>query len=117
MASTVHLRRPSATPTSRVLREVLAAIDAGVSSVDTAVGGLGGCPFAKSATGNLATEDLVSGQQLARLVSTVCRVYSRLRSRRTPRTSALTESGKRFLARTTQASGASEHLTSSGFDA
>ncbi len=28
-------------------------------TVDAAAGGLGGCPFAKSATGNLATEDLV----------------------------------------------------------
>jgi len=30
-----------------------------VSVVDAAAGGLGGCPYAKSATGNLATEDLV----------------------------------------------------------
>lgn len=31
----------------------------GVTVVDAAAGGLGGCPYAKSATGNLATEDLV----------------------------------------------------------
>jgi hydroxymethylglutaryl-CoA lyase len=30
-----------------------------VTTVDASAGGLGGCPFAKSATGNLATEDLV----------------------------------------------------------
>ena len=37
----------------------LAAIRAGATVVDSAVGGLGGCPFAPGATGNIATEDLV----------------------------------------------------------
>jgi isopropylmalate/homocitrate/citramalate synthase len=37
----------------------LAAIDAGATVVDAATGGLGGCPFAPGATGNIATEDLV----------------------------------------------------------
>jgi hydroxymethylglutaryl-CoA lyase len=41
------------------LANVLAAVSRGVSVVDASAGGLGGCPFAKSATGNLATEDLV----------------------------------------------------------
>jgi hydroxymethylglutaryl-CoA lyase len=41
------------------LANVLAALQCGVSVVDASAGGLGGCPFAKSATGNLATEDLV----------------------------------------------------------
>jgi (R)-citramalyl-CoA lyase len=36
-----------------------AALDAGVSLLDASVGGLGGCPFAPRATGNIATEDLV----------------------------------------------------------
>ncbi|MDQ3778435.1 MAG: hydroxymethylglutaryl-CoA lyase [Actinomycetota bacterium] len=36
-----------------------AALEAGVSTLDASVGGLGGCPFAPKATGNLATEDLV----------------------------------------------------------
>jgi hydroxymethylglutaryl-CoA lyase len=36
-----------------------AAIQAGVSAVDASIGGLGGCPFAPAATGNIATEDLV----------------------------------------------------------
>ena len=31
----------------------------GITTVDASAGGLGGCPFAQSATGNLATEDLV----------------------------------------------------------
>ncbi len=41
------------------LANVLAALELGVTVADAAAGGLGGCPFAKSATGNLATEDLV----------------------------------------------------------
>jgi isopropylmalate/homocitrate/citramalate synthase len=36
-----------------------AALEAGVSALDASVGGLGGCPFAPKATGNVATEDLV----------------------------------------------------------
>jgi isopropylmalate/homocitrate/citramalate synthase len=36
-----------------------AAIEAGVTTLDASVGGLGGCPFAPRATGNIATEDLV----------------------------------------------------------
>ena len=36
-----------------------AALEAGVSLLDASVGGLGGCPFAPKATGNVATEDLV----------------------------------------------------------
>ena len=38
----------------------LAAIQAGVRYFDTAFGGMGGCPFIKGATGNIATEDLVA---------------------------------------------------------
>ena len=37
----------------------LAALDAGARVLDASVGGLGGCPFAPPATGNVATEDLV----------------------------------------------------------
>lgn len=36
-----------------------AALDAGIRRFDASVGGLGGCPFAPGATGNVATEDLV----------------------------------------------------------
>jgi isopropylmalate/homocitrate/citramalate synthase len=36
-----------------------AALEAGVASLDASVGGLGGCPFAPNATGNVGTEDLV----------------------------------------------------------
>ena len=41
------------------LANVLAALDAGVATFDAAAGGLGGCPFAPGASGNLATEDLL----------------------------------------------------------
>ena len=37
----------------------LAAIDAGAATLDASIGGIGGCPFAPGATGNVATEDLV----------------------------------------------------------
>jgi hydroxymethylglutaryl-CoA lyase len=43
----------------QALANTLAALQAGVSIVDASAGGLGGCPYAESATGNLATEDLV----------------------------------------------------------
>ncbi|WP_377271291.1 hydroxymethylglutaryl-CoA lyase [Peterkaempfera sp. SMS 1(5)a] len=43
----------------QALANTLAALRFGVATVDASAGGLGGCPYAKSATGNLATEDLV----------------------------------------------------------
>jgi hydroxymethylglutaryl-CoA lyase len=43
----------------QALANTLAALAHGVTVVDASTGGLGGCPYAKSATGNLATEDLV----------------------------------------------------------
>jgi hydroxymethylglutaryl-CoA lyase len=42
------------------LANVLAALEAGVESFDASFGELGGCPFPPGATGNIATEDLVS---------------------------------------------------------
>jgi hydroxymethylglutaryl-CoA lyase len=41
------------------LANVLAALDFGVSTFDASAGGLGGCPYAPGAAGNLATEDLI----------------------------------------------------------
>jgi hydroxymethylglutaryl-CoA lyase len=41
------------------LANVLVAIGMGIATVDSAVGGLGGCPYAPGASGNLATEDVV----------------------------------------------------------
>jgi hydroxymethylglutaryl-CoA lyase len=43
----------------QALANTLVALRCGVTTVDASAGGLGGCPYAKSATGNLATEDLV----------------------------------------------------------
>ncbi|MFD7712024.1 hydroxymethylglutaryl-CoA lyase [Streptomyces sp. NPDC059786] len=63
----------------QALANTLAALQHGVSTVDASAGGLGGCPYARSATGNLATEDLVwmlqglgidTGVDLARLTAT-----------------------------------------------
>ncbi|NEA61521.1 hydroxymethylglutaryl-CoA lyase [Streptomyces sp. SID12488] len=63
----------------QALANTLAALQHGVTTVDASAGGLGGCPFARSATGNLATEDLVwmlqglgieTGVDLAGLVAT-----------------------------------------------
>jgi hydroxymethylglutaryl-CoA lyase/(R)-citramalyl-CoA lyase len=56
----------------------VAALEGGATTLDASVGGLGGCPFAPRATGNIATEDLVyllegdgveTGVELERLVS------------------------------------------------
>ena len=41
------------------LANVVAALDAGIRSFDASLGGLGGCPYAPGASGNIATEDLV----------------------------------------------------------
>ena len=63
----------------QALANTLAALQHGVTTVDASAGGLGGCPYARSATGNLATEDLVwmlrglgidTGVDLGRLVAT-----------------------------------------------
>ena len=43
----------------QALANTLSALRSGITTFDASAGGLGGCPYAKSATGNLATEDLV----------------------------------------------------------
>ena len=56
-------RRPTAsTGTTRGtpgFANAYAALEAGATTLDASIGGLGGCPFAPRATGNIATEDLV----------------------------------------------------------
>jgi len=63
----------------QALSNVQAGLRAGITTYDASAGGLGGCPYAESATGNLATEDLVwlltglgieHGVDLAALVAT-----------------------------------------------
>ena len=43
----------------QALTNIYAALQLGVQVIDSSVAGLGGCPFAKGATGNVATEDVV----------------------------------------------------------
>lgn len=43
----------------QALANIFASLEMGISVVDSSVAGLGGCPYAKGATGNVATEDLV----------------------------------------------------------
>jgi hydroxymethylglutaryl-CoA lyase len=71
----------------QALANTLAALQRGVSTVDASAGGLGGCPYAASATGNLATEDLVwqlhglgidTGIDLPKLVETSVWMADRL---------------------------------------
>jgi hydroxymethylglutaryl-CoA lyase len=63
----------------QALANTLTALRAGITTVDSSAGGLGGCPYAESATGNLATEDLLwqldglgieTGVDLEKLVAT-----------------------------------------------
>jgi hydroxymethylglutaryl-CoA lyase len=67
------------------LANILAALDCGVTHVDASIGGLGGCPFAPGASGNVCTEDLVhclhamgvqTGIDLDRLTATSLRVQA-----------------------------------------
>ena len=43
----------------QALANILVALQQGISTIDSAVSGLGGCPYAKGASGNVATEDLI----------------------------------------------------------
>jgi hydroxymethylglutaryl-CoA lyase len=65
------------------LANVLAALEAGATTFDASIGGLGGCPFAPGASGNICTEDLVhmlhgldieTGIDLDLLIATSARV-------------------------------------------
>lgn len=69
------------------LANVLAAMQAGVTRFETSIGGLGGCPFAPGASGNIATEDMVNmlnglgiscGIDLGKIMKTVYRAQELL---------------------------------------
>ncbi|HET7294478.1 MAG TPA: hydroxymethylglutaryl-CoA lyase [Vicinamibacteria bacterium] len=69
------------------LANVLAALQAGIGVVDSSAGGLGGCPYAPGASGNLATEDLLymlhgmgiqTGVDLAKVVAASRSIERRL---------------------------------------
>lgn len=77
-----------------------AGIEAGVTVLDASVGGIGGCPFAPGATGNIATEDLVymleragfeTGYDLDALIATARAIGERLGR---PAPSALSRAGR-----------------------
>jgi hydroxymethylglutaryl-CoA lyase len=61
----------------QALANILVALQHGIATVDTSIAGLGGCPYAKGATGNVATEDVLylldglgieSGVDMAKLI-------------------------------------------------
>lgn len=69
------------------LANAFAGVEAGVSVLDASCGGLGGCPFAPAATGNIATEDLVymleragfeTGVDLGRMIETAAWIGERI---------------------------------------
>ena len=71
----------------QALANAYAALECGITTFDASAGGLGGCPYAESATGNLATEDLLwmleglgieTGVDLERLVATSVWMAGRL---------------------------------------
>ncbi len=81
------------------LANAYAAVEAGVDILDASVGGIGGCPFAPGATGNIATEDLVymleragfsTGYDLDALIRTALWIGERLGR---PAPSALSRAG------------------------
>jgi hydroxymethylglutaryl-CoA lyase len=43
----------------QALANILVALDQEITTIDSSVAGLGGCPYAKGASGNVATEDVV----------------------------------------------------------
>lgn len=85
----------------QALANVHAGLQAGVTCFDASAGGIGGCPFAGSATGNLATEDLLwmldglgirTGADL-RMVARAGTRMTRLLGRQPSRVAAALETG------------------------
>lgn len=78
-APDVYLRLHFHDTRGAALANVFAAVEAGVDVIDASCGGIGGCPFAPAATGNVATEDVVymleragfeTGLDLGKLIET-----------------------------------------------
>lgn len=78
-AADVTLRLHFHNTRNTALANIYAAVEAGVDVIDASCGGIGGCPFAPAATGNVATEDVVymldragveTGLDLAKLIDT-----------------------------------------------
>ena len=75
------------------LANAQAAVDAGVDSLDASIGGIGGCPFAPAATGNIPTDDLLymldrsgveTGVSLEKIIETSLWLDEQLGKRGTP---------------------------------
>ncbi|MDP9083751.1 MAG: hydroxymethylglutaryl-CoA lyase [Pseudomonadota bacterium] len=88
----------------QALANTMAALDEGIGAVDSSVAGLGGCPFAPGAAGNLATEDLLymleglgvsTGVDLDRVVA-AGRAITSLLGRRSPSRVAAVNTRARF---------------------
>ncbi|MDH3211433.1 MAG: hydroxymethylglutaryl-CoA lyase [Myxococcales bacterium] len=88
----------------RALANVQAGFEAGIRSFDAAVGGLGGCPYAPGASGNVATEDVVAlferegvetGVDLAALVDAAAWLEHEVLKRPLPGRVYRAESGRR----------------------
>ena len=87
----------STTPTARRSTNIYAALECGIATFDSSVSGLGGCPYAKGATGNVATEDVLylldglgieTGIDMDKLIAAgdyICGVLGRGRRCRAPR--------------------------------
>ncbi len=85
----------------QALVNIYAALELGVSTFDSSVAGLGGCPYAKGATGNVATEDVIymlnglgigTGVDLDRLMAAgdfICRALGRPTQSRSARALSL----------------------------
>lgn len=85
--STLPLRLHLHDTRHTAVANAIAALVAGVSSLDASIGGMGGCPFAPKATGNVATEDLLylfnrmnveTGVDLERVLATTAWLESKL---------------------------------------
>lgn len=70
------------------LANIVKSLEAGISSFDSSIGGLGGCPYAKGASGNVATEDVVNmlhemgydtGIELRKLIQTAQWLQSKMK--------------------------------------
>ncbi|NVK55359.1 MAG: hydroxymethylglutaryl-CoA lyase [Alteromonadaceae bacterium] len=81
----------------QALANILVALQHGISVVDSAAGGLGGCPYAAGSSGNVATEDVVymlngmgisTGVNLTTLVAASSQIFSHLNRPPTSRTMA-----------------------------
>lgn len=99
----IHLHNTRGT----ALACVLAALQVGVTSIDASIGGLGGCPFAPGASGNLATEelaymcrdmDVATGLDIPHLLSAAREAADAIRH---DLPSALLKAGDRLLTRPT----------------